>query len=395
MSAEPVDFLVVGAGIVGTTIAIELAAGGASVKIAERRHVGAGSTAVNAGGVRQQFLQPLNVRLASETVRRIERFPAEQGEEVGFRQTGYLLLYGDPDLADSLRQAVAVQNELDVPSRLIGHEEIGDLLPGISLEGVLGAAFCATDGYLDPRALVTAYGRAAQRAGVEIVLAGVDAIESGGGRVRQVGAGDRRFSPGVVVNAAGAWAANVARLYGGDLPISPLRSEVFVLDRSLVGGRLTPMVLDRTTGLAYHSEGRGLLVSAGATAAVADPDLPVEPVPERFFDVRERLARRLPELAEAGLAQSWAGLVETTADFNPIVGWTHLDNLFTAAGFSGHGMCLAPGLAPHAADLIRGESGGLALDLYRPDRFDSGREPAVESLWNGASGLARATGATG
>jgi sarcosine oxidase subunit beta len=394
VSSEAVDFVVVGAGIVGTTIAIELAIGGASVKILERQHVGAGSTSVNAGGVRQQFLQPLNVKLASETIRRIERFPAEHGEEVGFRQTGYLLLYDESDVEGQLRKAIAVQNELDVPSRLITLDEVAELLPGISLDGVLGAAFCATDGYLDPRALVTAYGRAAQRAGVEVVLAAVDSIEADGARVRRMRAGERWFSPGVLVNAAGPWAPNVARLYGGDLPISTLRSEVFILDRSLLGGRLTPMVLDRTNGLAYHSEGRGLLVSAGATATVPDPDLPVGPVAERFFDVRTRLGRRLPELANAGLAQSWAGLVETTADFNPIVGWTHLGKVFTAAGFSGHGMCLAPGLAPYAAGLLRGDSPSLSLEPYSPDRFETGRQQAVESLWNGASGFV-ATGGTG
>jgi glycine/D-amino acid oxidase-like deaminating enzyme len=100
-------------------------------------------------------------------------------------------------------------------------------------------------------------------------------------------------------------------------------------------------------------------------------------------------------MADAGLAHTWAGLTEVTADFNPIVGWTHLDNVFTLAGFSGHGVCLAPGLAPEAAALLRGETPAINIDAYRPSRFEDGEELPVESLWNGAAGFQRTAGATG
>lgn len=393
--SDRADFLIIGGGIAGASLAVELARLGSSVTVLERSHVGAGSSSVNAGGIRQQFLQPLNIRLAAETIHHVERFAREHGEEVGFRQTGYLLIHDDPALVAPLRAAIAVQNQLDVPSRMVSLTEASELVPGADFDGVLGASYCPTDGYLDPRALVTAYGRAARRAGAEIVLAGVEAIEVEGGRVRAVRAGGRRFEAEVIVNAAGAWAPKLARLYGGELPITPLRSEIFIFDRAPVGGRLMPMVLDRAGRLSFHNEGRGVLVSAGVTAAVPDPDGPVEPEPARFEDLRSRLSRRLPELADARLAQCWAGLVEVTEDFNPIVGWSHLENLFTYAGFSGHGMCIAPGLAPHAARLLRSEVPDVSLDAYRPDRFETGRPLAAESLWSGAARFQAATGAPG
>src|SRR5207248_239606 len=159
MPTESSDVLIVGAGIAGTTLALELAGSGTSVTLLDRRFVGGGSSSLNAGGVRQQFSQEINVRIAVNTVRRISTLREELGEET--------------------------------------------------------------------------------------------AIETTDSRATAVLAGDRRFEAGVIVNAAGAWAPKLAGLYGGELPIEPLRSEIFVLDHWLVGGKLTPMVLDYSLGLAF------------------------------------------------------------------------------------------------------------------------------------------------
>jgi sarcosine oxidase subunit beta len=381
---ETSDVLIVGAGIAGVTLALELASAGRSVTVLERRHVGAGSSSLNAGGVRQQFSQELNVRLASRTVERIAGFRERYGEDIGYRQVGYLLAYESVADERLLAAAMAVQNRCDVPTRSLSLDEVGEAVPGIDVSGLRGAVFCPTDGYVDPRATVTGFGRAARRAGARFVIAEATTIEVSGGRVVTVVAGSRRFSAGVVVNAAGPWAASLAHLYGGDLPITPLRSEIFVLDHALVQGRVTPMVLDYQLGLAFHTEGRGLLISAGITDVVAEPPATVSPVPEHFADIRARIARRLPETAGYGLAHSWAGLIEVTPDNNPIVGWTHLDNLFTVAGFSGHGMCLAPGLAPEAARLLQGERPRLPIEAYALDRFSRPASIQAEEVWSGA-----------
>lgn len=384
MAAETSDVLIIGAGIAGTTLALELASSGMSVTVLERRYVGGGSSSLNAGGVRQQFGQEINVRVAVNTVRRISTLREEFGEDVAFRRAGYLFVYSKPEHEKVLADAVAVQNRWDVPTRLIDAEQISTLVPGVSVEGVLGGCFGPTDGYIDPRAVVTAFGRAAARAGARFEFASVTAIESSDSRATAVLAGDRRFEAGTVVNAAGAWAPTLARLYGGELPIEPLRSEIFVLDHALVGGRMTPMVLDYTLAFAFHTEGRGLLISAGRTTPVPDAPLTVSPDAEHYPDLMRRLSQRVPEVASYGLAHSWAGLIEATPDSNPIVGFTHLENVFTVAGFSGHGMCLAPGLAPEAARLLRGERPRLPIDAYAFERFSDGRELAIEAIWSGA-----------
>src|SRR5438094_4907894 len=322
MPTESSDVLIVGAGIAGTTLALELAGSGTSVTLLDRRFVGGGSSSLNAGGVRQQFSQEINVRIAVNTVRRISTLREEFGEDVAHRRAGYLFVYSRPEHEQVLADAVAIQNRWDVPTRLVSPAEVAELVPGANLEGVLGGSFGPTDGYVDPRAVVTAFGRAAAKAGARIEIAEVTAIETTDSRATAVLAGDRRFEAGVIVNAAGAWAPKLAGLYGGELPIEPLRSEIFVLDHWLVGGKLTPMVLDYSLGLAFHTEGRGLLISAGRTTPFPDAPATVKPDPEHFADLMGRLSRRLPETAEYGLAHSWAGLIEVTPANHPIAGCT-------------------------------------------------------------------------
>jgi sarcosine oxidase subunit beta len=384
MPAETSDVLIVGAGIAGTTLALELAGTGMSVRLLDRRFVGGGSSSLNAGGLRHQFSQEINVRIAADTIRRIATLREEFGEDVAHRRAGYLFVYSKPEHEKVLADAVALQNRWDVPTRLISPAEIKELVPGVDVEGVLGGSYGPGDGYVDPRAVVTAFGRAAARAGVRIETAEVTGIETDDNRATAIRAGDRRFEAGVVVNAAGAWAPRLARLYGGELPIEPLRSEIFVLDHALVGGRLTPMVLDYTLGFAFHTEGRGLLISAGRTTPFPDAPPTVSPDPDHFRDLLRRLARRVPETAAYDLAHSWAGLIEVTPDNNPIADWTHLENVFTLAGFSGHGMSIAPGLAPEAARLIRGERPRLPIEAYAFERFSDGRELEPEAIWSGA-----------
>ena len=384
MASETSDVLIVGAGIAGSSLALELASSGLSVTLLDRRYVGGGSSSLNAGGIRQQFGQEINVRIAVNTVRRISTLRDEFGEDVAHRRAGYLFVYASPDHERLLGEAVALQNRWDVHTRMISPAEIVELVPGTRVEGVLGGSFGPTDGYVDPRAVVTAFGRAARKAGARIEIAEVSRIEASDSRARAVIAGDRRFEAGVVVNAAGAWAPRLAALYGGELPIEPLRSEIFVLDHALVGGRLTPMVLDYSLGLAFHTEGRGLLISAGRTTPFPEAPATVSPDPEHFPDLMRRLTQRVPEVADYRLAHAWAGLIEVTPDNNPIAGWTHLDNVFTLAGFSGHGMSIAPGLAAEAAQLLRGERPRLPIEAYALERFSDGRELEPEAIWSGA-----------
>lgn len=375
------DVLVVGAGIVGSSVAYELARRGADVILADRGRVGGGSSGLNAGGVRTQFRQETNIRFAARTVARMEGLREELGDEIALRRTGYLLLYGQAESGTALAAAAAEQNRVDLPTRLVAPNEIAELVPGIRIDDLAGAAYSPDDGYIDPRATVAAFAGAAARAGARVMEgAEITGVEVSGDRVVEVTVGQDAVAVGVLVNCCGVWAPVVAELYGDGLPIVAYRSQAFLLDRTLAVARLTPLVIDYDHGVYFHSEGRGLLFGGEEPTEYPDRPRTVEPDPAWTREAQHRLIHRVPELHDARVIHGWAGLIEITPDSNPIVGWSGAANAYTVAGFSGHGMCLAPGLAPEVAREVLGERPTLPLDIYRPDRFRRGMA-WPETLW--------------
>jgi sarcosine oxidase subunit beta len=368
------DVVIIGAGIMGSALALELARSRRRVLVLDSGGVCCGSSARSAGGVRHQFGQDLNIQLAKRTIERLERFEEEFGLDCGFRQVGYMFLVSDPVTRDVFSAAVEKQRALGVPSRFISTDEIAHLVPGVRTDDLLGASFCPKDGFLDPNTVTAAFANSARDAGATIrTNSAVTAIVEAGGRATQVRTvqGDT-FAADVVVNAAGAWAPRVARLYGGELPIVAWRSQVFTIHDTPDFGQQLPMVIDFDSGKAYlHPEGPGLMVGMDNEGA-AEPTW--EPACDwsRFPDVAIRLTARMPALENARAVAGWAGFLELTPDEDPIVGWTHIANVYTAAGFSGHGISIAPGLAPEVAREVQGQAATLDLSPYRLERFDGG-----------------------
>lgn len=351
----------------------------------DRGRVGAGTSALSMGGIRGQFIQPTNILLAARTIEQVSTFRQEHGEEVAHRQLGYLMLYATEQDEAVLRRNIAIQNSHGVDTRLVGPEQVAEMVPGMRTDDLRGAAYGPQDGYVDPRTLVAAYGRAAVRHGCTI-LEGQEItwVRVIGDRVVSVGSAGEQFAPGIVVNAAGAWSSRLASLYGSTLPIKIYRAQQYILDSPLQAGKLTPLVLDRINAIRFHSEGRGIMFGGGEAVPFSDGSWTASPDLTLLPQVRECLVNRLPETKKSEVIHSWAGIVEFTEDFNPIVGWSHPENVYTVAAFSGHGMSLAPGLAVEAAKEICGETSELDLSLYRMDRFVSGEPLRMEHTWTAA-----------
>ena len=365
----------------GCALAFDLSSLGEDVIVLERGAVCSGSSGRNAGGVRHQFSSEVNVRVASRSIERISTFEERFGVDVGFQRAGYLFLVCDSQTEEVFRKAVALQVRCGVPCRFLDVGDVGDLAPGARLEDVRGAAYCPLDGYLDPHSLVSGFAAAARRNGATILQGTpVTGFERRGDRILSVVTdGGDKFCGRVVVNAAGAWAPSIARLYGSDFPIIPWRSQVFSVGEVPDLDPESPMTIDFDNGKTYfHPEGGGLLAGTD-NGSPADPTTEVSLDPSVAPTLVERLAHRMPALAEARLTGGWAGLLEITADENPLVGWTEIENVYVAAGFSGHGLSIAPGLSAEVAlELTRG-SADLTLDAYRPCRF-AGEGPAPEAL---------------
>jgi sarcosine oxidase subunit beta len=346
------DVVVIGAGVVGASVAYHLAARGARVVVVDRgAGPGAGSTARATGGFRAQFGSAVNVRLSLLARAKLERFAAEIGVDPGYRPAGYLFVASSQRQLDALAAARTVQRAVGhLETELISVDDIARLQPGIRLDGAVGGSFGPRDGFLRPMAILEGYLAAARRHGVGFVW---DAAVCGlaPGRVETPVA---TLSAGHVVNAAGPWAAEIGALAGVAVPVTPSLRHVLPAAGS---GRLAedgPMTIFCDDGFHFRvRDGRALLLRPGPLEAI------------------EAAARaRVPALDGVAVdrAAAWSGLYEDSPDGHAIVG--KLGDLVLANGSSGHGVMHAPALGQLVAEIVLdGEARSLDIGDLRPSRF--------------------------
>ena len=345
--------------------------------------LGMGSTGRNAGGVRHQFSSDVNVRLSIESIRLFERFAEEVGYEIDFHQDGYLFLLSTEKDLNDFRRNVEMQRQLGVDVELLAPDEARKLAPGLEVEGVIGATFCARDGIADPNGVTMGFAKTAQAAGAEICRdTEVTGIRTEAGRVAAIETTRGTISTRTAVNAAGPYAREIGKMAGVDIPVLPYRRHIFITD-PLAPGSGAPasriMVIDFETTFYFHREGAGILFG------MSDPNEPSSynmTVNWEFLENVTRTAvRRLPALAEAGIAHAWAGLYEMTPDAMPIIGPAPaVEGLFVVAGFSGHGFQHSPAAGRVLAEMIlNGSVAGLDTTPFSFDRFsrDAGEGEAT------------------
>jgi sarcosine oxidase subunit beta len=373
------DVVVVGGGVMGLSAAYELARDGAGqVVLVEQDTFGSGSTGKAAGGVRAQFSDEVNVRLARRSLEVFERFEELFDQPIDLHRVGYLFLLDDPDDVASFERATLLQNSLGVPTRMIDPTEAQRLSPLIRTEGLLAASWHEGDGHCSPDSVVAGYARAARRAGATLVsrcrVMGAE-LEAGSGgepgRIRAVVTDVGRVETERVVCAAGAWSAQVAALFGVELPVEPLRRQIMCTGSVAGRGEATPMTIDFSSSFYFHDEGPGLLVG------MSDPHETVG-----FKTGREdswlaglcaAIERRAPALADAEVHTTWAGLYEMTPDHNGLLGVADdLPGFVYATGFSGHGFLMGPAVGEVVAALVRGEAPQIDVSALDVRRFGRG-----------------------
>ena len=370
---ERADVVIVGGGIVGASIAYHLASKGVrGVVVLERERLGGGSTAKNAGGIRYQFSTEINVRLSQRSIPRIERFADEMGIDPAFKQVGYLFLITEERDAVAFERSLALWSKLGAPARRLDRGETHALFPEIVVDDVRFATFGPRDGHCDPTSLLHGYvTRARERGAVFREEEPVVAIDRDGGRVARVRTAKREIACETVVDAAGAWAAQVAALVGIDLPIVPLRRQIFVTDPVPGIDREFPLTVEFASSLYFHRESGGVLLG------MVDPaDRPAfnESLNWDFLPtIVERALARFPALERANVKTGWAGLYEDTPDKHPILGRiAAVPGFICAAGFSGHGIMHAPATGELIAELIVDGRTSLDIGMLSYDRFARG-----------------------
>ncbi|HEY5983591.1 MAG TPA: FAD-dependent oxidoreductase [Anaerolineales bacterium] len=369
------DIVIIGGGVMGTSAVYHLARRGArNVLLLEREpFLGTGATGRCAGGVRYQFGTEINVRLSIESLRMLERFHDELGQEINYRKLGYLFILTNSRDVDSFRHNAEMQNRLGVHTQWLSGDEVRHRLPSMHFPDALAGTFHPEDGLVDPNSVVAGYAAAAQRLGARIVT-GAEVIGLGlrGGTIQSVETSLGTIEAGMVLNAAGPWAAQVADFAGLALPILPVRRQWFTTTPLRELPPDFPFVIDFAQSLYFHREGEGLLVGMSNQNEVPGYDQSVD---EEFELVNAEAAiARLPLLEHAGRASHGAGLYEVTPDAHPIFGATPVDGLFVVGGFSGHGFMHGPIAGKLMAErMLDGKFQSVDVSMLDLARFEQHR----------------------
>jgi sarcosine oxidase subunit beta len=365
------ECVIVGGGVVGCSLAYHLSRSGMHPLLLERGDLGAGSTARNAGGVRQQFSTEVNVRVGMLSRLLLERFEQELGASADLRPVGYLLVASDAALMAQFERNVAMQHSVGLDDvRLLTRDEVCELVPDMNVDDVCGGTFCPSDGLAGPNEVTSGYVTAARRLGARVVEGvRVDAIERDRDRVSAVVAGGARVATPMVVNCAGPYAAVVGAMAGVDVPVRPFRRHLFLTETFSLR-RSPPMTVDMRTSFYFHPEGDGLLLGMSDPAEPSSFDTSVD---WGFLEhLVEHATHRVPTLERAAIRTGWAGLYEVSPDNQAIVGESELAGFWLCCGFSGHGFMQAPAVGLLLAQEITGAGAEIDLGPFRPDRFARG-----------------------
>ena len=380
MAQRSADVVVIGGGVIGTSIAMHLARLGAGkVLLVEKGHLASGASGRSGAMVREHYLHPVLVKMAMEASDIFHNFGDSVGGDARFTETGRLLLFGENDEA-AARANVEMNRELGVEIHTLTPSEILQVVPQICLDGVALGVYEPNSGHADPMATTYAYAEQARNRGAEILTGRqVTGIRVAGGRVVGVDTDDGPIDADAVVAATGPWVNRLAAPLGETLPITPIRVQMVHLRRPPSLESLTTNVIDYTTGGYYRvndgfktlvggeaPEDMGEVVNPDAFGLNADHDTIT-----RFWD---RAKMRFPDFDAATPMGGYGSLYDMTPDGNPVLDESgSVDGLYWATGFSGHGFKLSPVVGRMVAELVlHGESSGHPIHAFRAARFAEG-----------------------
>ncbi|HEY6347959.1 MAG TPA: FAD-binding oxidoreductase [Candidatus Angelobacter sp.] len=354
---QTAEVVIIGGGIVGSSIAYQLTAAGCrNVLVIERETAqGKGSTGKSMGGVRAQFATPVNIQMSLYSIPFYAKFEETMGHPSGYKPQGYLFVATQQSHLDYLRANFERQKALGLKTaQLVDAAYIIKMLPQLRSDDILGGSFCSTDGFVDPYSVMTGFTtkaidqgatlwKNAEVIGISLDNHGVAAVKTTKGDV----------ATRKVVNAAGAWAAQIAKLAGLELLVEPLRRMLVPSEPFNEFPHSSPMVIDMSTGFHFRPEGRGFLLAWNDPEETTGFKTDFE---NSFIEkILTRAADRVPAFENLPInpKRAWAGLYEMTPDHHAVLGPVEsVPGFFLANGFSGHGVMHAPATGKIVSDLV-------------------------------------------
>jgi len=373
------EVVIVGGGIVGSSIAFHLTeAGCTDVLVIEREtHQGKGSTGKSMGGVRAQFSTPVNIQMSLYSIPFYASFEERLGHPAGYRPQGYLFVATSEAHLRYLRANYERQVAMGLKNaRLLGRDEIVSTFPKLRSDDIVGGSFCSTDGFVDPYSAMVGFMKRAEERGARLWReTEVTAIAQDGNGVAGVETTRGRVATRKVVNAAGPWAAQVAKFVGVDLPVEPLRRMLVPTEPYDGFPHSAPMIIDMSNGFHFRPESLGFLFAWNDPEETPGYKMNFEP---SFLEkILTRAANRVPDFENVPVnpKRAWAGLYEMTPDHHPILGRVPgVPGFFLANGFSGHGVMHAPATGKIVSDLVLdGKTDLIDARLLNLQRFAEGR----------------------
>jgi sarcosine oxidase, subunit beta len=369
------DIVIIGGGVMGASAAYHLAQRGMKniVLLEKEDFFGQGATGRCAGGVRYQFATEINIKLSLASLPMMERFKEEIGQDINYRKCGYLFsLTNEKDVA-AFKRNVELQNRLCVQTEWLSGNEVRKRLPLMKFDDALAGTFNQKDGTVDPNSVVMGYISAAQKMGVK-TFPGADVVGVivSGDQVEEVQTTTGAVKTRMVLNAAGPWSGQIGQMAGVQLPVIPIRRQMFTTSPLKEIQNDFPFVIDFARSLYFHREGEGLLI--GMSNQNEQPGFE-QSVDEDFELVNlEAAVERMPLVEKAQRVSHWAGLYEVTPDAHPIYGETTVNGFYVCTGFSGHGFMHGPISGKLMAEkILDNKFSSVDVSMLDLKRFEEGR----------------------
>jgi len=373
------DLIIVGAGVMGTAIATHLLKTDPhlNILIIERDSTYTHSSTVRSdGNIRVQFNIKENIQMSLYGLDALATFAddmatADHTPDISFRQQGNLYVVDSAE-ETSAKQGLALQQSLGGAVEWLEPTQIENLHPLFHSTNCVGATFGRHDGSMSPLDVLLAYRYKAIALGAHFLEAEVSHLRQSNNRINgvQLASGDIFHSP-IVVNAAGAWATRLAQTVGVDLPIQPVKRQIYVVEIEPHFNNILPMILLPNGQYAFH-EGDNLFTVGGG--------LPNEPITDDDFSwsrkqfekyLWEGFVAYMPAFDRLKITNGWAGLYAVnTFDHNAILGeYPLMHGLYLANGFSGHGFQQCHAVGRYLSELILGRPPTLDLAIFSPQRI--------------------------